>query len=226
MLRAIFIITSLSLPTIVSSAAADTAPEPFHRSTIEHSGWRSIGPAPPTILVTVAAAAKSHTIYVGSLGGTFAQSDDSLGVSLLGSFADPTVLSGTHLTPVRGSFQAVADASSTASYKFTGSYTFIPNDPTHSAPVFFGMDDSNQVSGLAFGLSFGGVALSALAGTVSGNTFRGTASYSYPGNGRGHIFHSPVSGTYSNTASGVTLDGQYSTGDSVVTFSTIGCRAN
>jgi hypothetical protein len=36
----------------------------------------------------------------------------------------------------------------------------------------------------------------------------------------------PVSGTYSNTASGVTLDGQFSTNDSVVTFSTVGCRAN
>jgi len=63
---------------------------------------------------------------------------------------------------------------------------------------------------------------------VSGNTFTGTASYSYPGNGLPHTFHSPVSGTYSNTASGVTFDGQFSsiTNQEVVTFSTVGCRAN
>ena len=36
------------------------------------------------------------------LDGTFAQNDDSLGVSLHGSFADLTVLSGTYLTPGRG----------------------------------------------------------------------------------------------------------------------------
>jgi hypothetical protein len=166
------------------------------------------------------------------LDGTFAQSDDSLGVSLQGSFADPTVLSGTYLTPIGGSFQAVADASIAARYKFTGTYTETFTDPTtggpYSAPVFFGMDDSNQVSGLAFGELYGGIALGALAGTVSGNTFTGTASYSYPGNGRPHTFYSPVSGTYSNTASGVTFDGRFSTNNNqeVVTFSTVGCRAN
>jgi hypothetical protein len=164
------------------------------------------------------------------LDGTFAQSDDSLGVSLQGSFADPTVLSGTYLTPVGGSFQAVANASVAATYKFTGSYTSTPNDPTqggpYSAPVFFGMDDSNQVSGLAFGPLAGGLAVGALVGTVSGNTFTGTVSYSYPGNGRPHTFHLPISGTYSNTASGATFDAQFSTNDSVVTFSTVGCRAN
>jgi hypothetical protein len=41
-----------------------------------------------------------------------------------------------------------------------------------------------------------------------------------------HAVPIPVSGSYSNTAAGVTLDGQYSTPDSVVTFSTVGCRAN
>jgi hypothetical protein len=70
--------------------------------------------------------------------------------------------------------------------------------------------------------------LSALAGTVSGSTFTGTASYSYPGNGRPHTFQSPVSGTYSNSTSGVTFDGQFTTNNNqeVVTFSTVGCRAN
>jgi hypothetical protein len=163
------------------------------------------------------------------LDGTFAQADDSLGVSLQGSFADPAVLSGTYLTPVGGSFQAVADASVAATYKLVGTYTetFDGGGP-YSAPIFFGMGDSNHISALAFGEFYGGLALSALAGTVSGSTFTGTASYSYPGNGRPHTFQSPVSGTYSNTASGATFDGQFSTNNNqeVVTFSTVGCRAN
>jgi hypothetical protein len=75
---------------------------------------------------------------------------------------------------------------------------------------------------------YGGLAVSALAGTVSGNTFTGTASYTYPGNGRSHTFLAPVSGTYSNTASGVTFDGQFTTNNNqeTVTFSAVGCRAN
>jgi large repetitive protein len=158
------------------------------------------------------------------LDGTFAQSAASPSVSLEGSFADATVLKGTYLAAAAGSFQAVADASVAATYKFTGSYTWQAGP--YSAPVFFGMDDSNQVSGLAIGALYGGIAFNTLAGTVSGNTFTGTASYSYPGNGRGHTYYSPVSGTYSNTASGATFDGQFSTNDSVVTFSTVGCRAN
>jgi hypothetical protein len=76
MLRAIIIITSLSLPIVVSSAAADAALEPLHRGTKEHSGWHSIGPAPPTILATGAADPNSHTIYIGSLGGLVIKSTD------------------------------------------------------------------------------------------------------------------------------------------------------
>jgi hypothetical protein len=153
------------------------------------------------------------------LDGSFAQTDNSAGVSLQGSFADPAVVSGIYLTPIGGSFQAVADASVAATYKFTGSYTSTPNDPAtgnpYSGPVNFGMDDSNQISGGGF------------AGTVSGNTFTGTVAIRHYYADEG--FHTdlyPVSGSYSNTASGITLDGQYSTPDSVVPFSTVGCRAN
>jgi hypothetical protein len=132
------------------------------------------------------------------LDGTFAQSDDSAGVRLQGSFADPTVLSGIYLAPIGGSFEAIADASVAATYKFIGD----------SGSINFGMDDSNQISGDGF------------AGTVSGNTFTGTKSFPHTAD------RYPITGTYSNTASGITLDGQYSTGTSVVTFSTVGCRAN
>jgi hypothetical protein len=158
-----------------------------------------------------------------SLDATFAQNAaqnaGSPAVGLQGSFADPTVLRGTYLADVAGSFQAVGDASVAATYKFSGSYTRTPNDSSvspSSGPVWFGMDDSNQVSGQAFGH---------LTGTVSGNTFTGTVRFrSHPGGPQWGTFQ--VSGTYSNTASGITLNGQYSTSDSVVTFSAVGCRAN
>jgi hypothetical protein len=155
------------------------------------------------------------------LDGTFAQSAVSPSVDLQGSFADATYLSGTFVSPFTalGNFQAVGNASVAATYKFTGSYTWTPNDPAQgspsSGPVNLVMDDSNQVAGSAIG---------SLVGTVSGNTFNGSVAYRLGGNL--HAVPFPVSGTYSNTASGVTLDGQYSTPESVVTFSTVGCRAN
>jgi len=135
------------------------------------------------------------------LDGTFAQSAVSPSVDLQGSFADATYLSGTFVSPFTalGNFQAVGNASVTATYKFTGT------------PLVW-MDDSNQVSGIAGGY---------LTGTVSGNTFTGTVAFPHEG-------HYPVSGTYSNTAFGITLDGQYNrrATSSVVTFSIVGCRAN
>ncbi len=42
----------------------------------KHTPWRSIGPTPPTIAATIAADAKSHTIYVGSVGGGVIKSTD------------------------------------------------------------------------------------------------------------------------------------------------------
>jgi hypothetical protein len=155
------------------------------------------------------------------LDGTFAQSAVNPSVKLQGSFADGTYLSGTFVTAFTalGNFEAVGDASVTATYKFSGSYTWTPIDPTQgnssSGPVTLRTDDSNQISGYADG---------ALTGTVSGNVFNGTVKYRLGGDL--HPVPFPVSGTYSNTASGVTLDGQYSTPESVVTFTTVGCRAN
>jgi Putative Ig domain len=153
-----------------------------------------------------------------SLDGTFAQGRPS--VALQGSFADATYLSGTyalHRVTEGGDFQAVRDASDIATYIFTGSFTKTPNDSTmnpDSGSVTLRMDDSNQVSGSAWGR---------IAGSVSGSTFTGTASYMLDPYTAIEV---PVSGTYSNTASGATLDGQYSDANSVVTFSTVGCRAN
>jgi hypothetical protein len=143
---------------------------------------------------------------------------------LRGSFADASYLSGTYSwVDGPGDFQAVGDASVAATYKFIGWNTSTPKDPaanTYSWRANFWMDDSNHVSGGA---------IDTLAGTVSGNTFTGTVSYfkldafGLPTN---LLQHFPVAGTYSNTGSGATFDGQFTTDDSVVTFSTIGCRAN
>jgi hypothetical protein len=153
------------------------------------------------------------------LDATFTQSDESNNWSLQGSFADATYLSGTYTADAAGKFQAGGDASVTATYKFTGSYTNTPKDLTTSSPytepASLYMDDLNRVSATVPG---------SLTGTVSGNTFTGTVQLRLEYYDDLTTF--PVSGTYSNTAAGVTLDGQYTTNDSIVTFSMVGCRAN
>jgi hypothetical protein len=157
-----------------------------------------------------------------SLDGSFGAARGRGTSSLDGSFADATYLSGSYsMAGDLGNFQAVGDASVTATYKFTGSYTQTLNDPAMGGPYYsgsvnFGMDDSKQISGRALG---------SLSGTVSGNAFTGTVSY-FKERDPHHMLSFPVSGTYSNTASGITFDGQFSTDDSVVTFTTVGCRAN
>src|ERR1700722_3475956 len=70
------------------------------------------------------------------LDGTFAQRDESLGVSLQGSFADAAVLSGTYVTPVGGSFQAVADGTVGAAYKLVGTYTEPFDGGDYLEPIF------------------------------------------------------------------------------------------
>jgi hypothetical protein len=86
------------------------------------------------------------------------------------------------------------------------------------------MDDSNQVSSVENSVAD---VVSGLGGEVSGNTFTGSVP---DRNSHGRCPYDgcyiPVSGTYSNTAAGITLDGHYSAGGSVVTFSVVGCRAN
>ena len=189
----------------------------FTASVSTDGSMHSVAYASDTLLV------ETNDAVSPLLDGTFAESAEIPSMGLQGSFADATYLSGTYLSDGPGSFQAVGDASVTATYKFIGSYSSTPNDPTQGSPssglVNLAMDESNQVSGSATGT---------LAGTVSDNTFTGTVSYrqvDYGSTTHGSL-HFPVSGTYSNTASGVTLDGRYSTNDSVVTFSTVGCRAN
>jgi hypothetical protein len=154
-----------------------------------------------------------------SLDATFALDSQSPNIGLQGSFSDSTCLSGSYLADTAGTFEAVGNMDNTPAYKFVGTYTSTMS--TYTGFISFRMDDSNQVSGSAL------LGPSSLAGTVSGNAFTGTVSYRVPYQHHFTTTTFSVSGTYSNTASGVTLDGQYSTIDgSVVTFSTVGCRAN
>jgi hypothetical protein len=179
---------------------------------------------PDGIMETIASDSRGPSHEGAVDGDTFGWIVHTAALFLKGSFADATYLSGTYSwDDGPGNFQAVGDASVTSTYKFLGWYTSTPNDPTastYSWRTYFWMDDSNHVSGGA---------TDTLTGTVSGNTFTGTVNYfkldalGVPTN---LLLHFPVSGTYSNTASGTTFDGQFTTNDSVVTFSTVGCRAN
>ena len=179
---------------------------------------------PNGIMTTIASDSRGPSHDGAVDGDSFGWIVHTAALSLKGTFADATYLSGTYSwVDGPGNFQAVGDASVTSTYKFFGWYTSTPNDPTANTSswrAYFWMDDSNHVSGGA---------VDTLTGTVSGNTFTGTVNYfklDESGLPTDLLLHFPVSGTYSNTASGVTFDGQFTANDSVVTFSTIGCRAN
>jgi photosystem II stability/assembly factor-like uncharacterized protein len=55
-----------------SPASADT----LSSNVQGHPPWQSVGPAPPTILASIAADAKSRTVYVGSVGAGVIKSTD------------------------------------------------------------------------------------------------------------------------------------------------------
>lgn len=158
------------------------------------------------------------------LDATFALSSQSPSIGISGAFSDLTYLSGTYLADAAGTFEAAGGGDTGLTYKFVGTYTSTPNDPTGSpSPGFLvlGMNDAHEVSG-----SIGG---GFLRGTVTGTTFVGTWSVHFPGNIKNARF--PVSGTFSNTGSALTLDGHYqfragTAPFTLVTFSTRGCRAN
>lgn len=155
------------------------------------------------------------------LDAAFALSSQSPSIGISGSFSDLTYLSGTYLADAAGTLEAAGGGYTGLTYKFVGTYTSTPNDPTGSpSPGFLvlGMDEANEVSG-RIGGGF-------LRGTVTGTTFVGTLLVTFLGNN--HPAHLPVTGTFSNTDSALTLDGQYRLGSSgaVVTFSTRGCRAS
>ena len=83
----------------------------------------------------------------------------------------------------------------------------------HLLTTQFGLDcaHANFKSQRHIGTELGASGLTDNSGAF---TFTGSVG---SGNDHGGHFYA-VSGTYSNTAAGITLDGQYSTGGSVVTF--------
>ena len=77
MLRQSILLLSLSLSiTAWGDSARPAIAGSSSLNAQKHTPWRSIGPAPPTIAATIAADAKSHTIYVGSVGGGVIKSTD------------------------------------------------------------------------------------------------------------------------------------------------------
>jgi hypothetical protein len=213
--------------TFAEGGAAAAGRGAFNATVLPYGGMHAIASASSTLV-----GFDAHTGDAAStlLDGAFTQISTNPSVSLQGSFADAPVLHGTYQAAAAGSFEAVADASVAATYKFTGSYTQTPTSTIFpgpfSAPFYIGVDDSNHISGFPLGNMYGGLVVNTLAGTVSGSTFTGTASYSYPGNGRPHTLYTPVSGSYSNTSSGIAFNAQFMTSGEIVTFSATGCRAN
>ena len=67
MLRTLFMAASIALPF-----AAWTA----NSGTEGPVGWHSVGPAPPNINANIAADVRSHTIYIGTVGGGVIKSTD------------------------------------------------------------------------------------------------------------------------------------------------------
>lgn len=154
------------------------------------------------------------------LDATFTLKSQNPNIGLQGSFSDPTYLSGSYLADTAGTFEAVGNTNNTSAYKFVGTYTSTPNDPTGilSGVVVLGMDDSNQVSGTVDGGS--------LHGTVTGTAFVGTWHYYWA-----MIYQREtrqVLGTFAKTDSGYVLNGSFGRNPTgtVTKFSTVGCRAN
>jgi hypothetical protein len=159
------------------------------------------------------------------LDASFALSSQSQSITLQGTFSDPTYLSGTFLADAAGTFEAVSDTGTDATFKLVGTYTILPNDPTgtgYTAMLILAMDDSYHVSGFINGYS--------LRGSVTGTTFVGTVTVPVPCNRGEHCAAAtiPVSGTFSNTSQGYTLNGQFGAGPGSAgyKFSTSGCRVN
>jgi hypothetical protein len=163
-----------------------------------------------------------------SLDASFSLNSTNPSVTLQGSFSDPSFLSGTYQADTAGTFLAASAAGATTDkFKFVGTYTKTPVDPTYTAtsgPAVLVMDDSNQVSGDSGG---------SLRGTVTGTTFAGTISVReamYGGRPSTVVYQ--VAGTLTNTALGYTLEGRYFdifgafNGGANVKFTTVGCRAN
>jgi photosystem II stability/assembly factor-like uncharacterized protein len=94
MLRLLAYPALLSLPITVWSAGAAGL------GTREHNSWQSIGPAPPTIATPIAADARSHTIYIGSVGGGVIKSTDG-GVTFraVNNGLPATTISGLVMSP-------------------------------------------------------------------------------------------------------------------------------
>jgi photosystem II stability/assembly factor-like uncharacterized protein len=76
MVRTKFVFIPVSILVFTFAAAVGAQAAPPQGEFAGPRGWESIGPAPPTILAPIAADARTHTIYIGSVGGGVIKSTD------------------------------------------------------------------------------------------------------------------------------------------------------
>ena len=69
MLRLLLVLSCISVSiTAFGSGSPNASPVSSGSNVQQHTGWRSIGPAPPAITTPIVADVASHTIYIGSAG--------------------------------------------------------------------------------------------------------------------------------------------------------------
>jgi photosystem II stability/assembly factor-like uncharacterized protein len=98
MLRLLLVLTCISVSTTAfGTGAGNASPVSSEISVQQHTGWHSVGPAPPAITTPIVADAATHTIYVGSAGAgvlkstnggaTFVAVNNGLGGSIVTGLA-------------------------------------------------------------------------------------------------------------------------------------------
>jgi hypothetical protein len=158
------------------------------------------------------------------LDWSFSLMSNNPAARIQGIFADPDFLSGTYAADTAGTFDAARIGStSDARYRFTGTFNVCNQDYGGCDFHFSGfavldIDDTNNVSGVAYGIYFGRTSgrhlrTASIGGSVSGATFGGSLD------GRA------ISGTF--TSDGLTLTATDDGSDSIHTqLAASGCVLN
>src|ERR1700682_6262084 len=98
MLRLLLILSCISVSiTAFGTGAENASPVSSGINVQQHTGWHSVGPAPPAITTPIVADAATHTIYIGSAGAgvlkstnggaTFVAVNNGLGGSIVSGLA-------------------------------------------------------------------------------------------------------------------------------------------
>ena len=107
-------------------------------------GWKSVGPAPPSVSAAIAADAASHTIYLAGFGGVFLKSTDggrTLRTRELGPAGAPSIAMamGPHdpnLVYAAGLGHKTTDGGATWNAQPGGGGLFMAIDPTNPNIIY------------------------------------------------------------------------------------------